>query len=119
METKLLCNFVSFALKPLNRFNAAFQTLASKISTLQKDVCDLLRAFLSNFIRPELLAPTSDAMIHEFDYENIANQVSDDEIGIGTATRLLLIEESDELEGTAKETSFSLLGSSMLTVYGR
>ena len=47
---------------------------------------DLLRAFLSNFIKPELLAATSDAMIHGFDYENTANQVSDDELGIGTAT---------------------------------
>ena len=42
VEAKLLCNFVSFALKPLNRFNVAFQTSASKIGTLQKDVRDLL-----------------------------------------------------------------------------
>ena len=60
--------------------------MASKIGTLQKDMRDLLRAFLSNFIKPELLAATSDAMIHGFDYENTANQVSDDELGIGTAT---------------------------------
>ena len=108
VEAKLLCNFVSFALKPLNRFNVAFQTSASKIGTLQKDVRDLLRAFLSNFIRPELLAATSDATIHEFDYKTTANQLSDDEIGIGTATRLLLIENSDELEGTSKERNFFL-----------
>ena len=38
-------------------------------------------------------------MIYEFD---TANQVSDDELGIGTATRLLLIEESNELEDTAR-----------------
>ena len=63
---------------------------------------------MSNFIKPELLAATSDAMIHEFDYENTANQVSDDELGIGTGTRLLLIEESNELEGTAKERNFFL-----------
>ena len=63
---------------------------------------------MSNFIKPELLAATSDATIHEFDYENIANQVSDDELGIGTATRLLLIEESVKLEGTAKERNFFL-----------
>ena len=49
--------------------------------------------FESNFIGPELLAATSDATINEFDYENIANQVSDDEIGNGTATRLLLTGE--------------------------
>ena len=63
--------------------------------------------FLSNFIMPELLAATSDATIHDVDYENDTNQVSD-ELGIGTATRLLLIEESDELEGISKERNFSL-----------
>ena len=47
-------------------------------------------------------------MFYEFDYEDTANQVSDDEPGIGTATQLLLIEESDELEGTAKERNFFL-----------
>ena len=47
-------------------------------------------------------------MIYEFDYEDTANQVSDDELGIGTATRLLLIEESDELEGKAKERNYFL-----------
>ena len=82
VEAKLLCNFVSFALKPLNRFNVAFQTSASKIGTLQKDVRDLLRGFFSNFIRPELLAATSDATIHEFDYESTSNQLSDDEVGM-------------------------------------
>ena len=108
LSTQLLCHFVSFALKPLNRFNTAFQTSASKIGTLQKDVRDLLRAFLSNFIRPGLLAATPDAVIHEFDYKNLSNQLSDVEIGIGTATRLLLIERSDDIEGTSKEQKFFL-----------
>ena len=50
VETKLYCHFVAFALRPLNAFNAAFQTSASKIGTLQEDVRNLLRGFLSNFI---------------------------------------------------------------------
>jgi len=41
--------------------------------------------------------------IHEFDYDNLANKVCDPELGIGTATQLLLIEKSNELEGRAKE----------------
>ena len=48
VDTKLYCHFVAFALKPLNTFNTAFQTSASKIGTLQEDVRSLLRAFLSN-----------------------------------------------------------------------
>ena len=108
VETKLFCQFVAFALKPLNSFNAAFQTSASKIGTLHKDVCNLLRGFLSDFIQPELLAAAPDDQIHTFDYENVSNQVSNDEIGIGTATRLHLIENADELEGTQREKNFFL-----------
>ena len=96
VETKLFCQFVAFLLKPLNNLNAAFQTSASKIGTLQKDVCNLLRGFLSNFIRPELLAAAPDDQIHTFDYENVSNQVSYHEIGICTATRLHLVENADE-----------------------
>ena len=94
-------------LSPLTGLIQHFKHLLVRLE-LYKKMCDLLRAFLSNFIKPELLAATAYTMIHEFDYENIANQVSDDEIGIGTATQLLLIENSDELEGTAKERNFFL-----------
>ena len=103
IETKLFCQFVSFALKPLNFFNTAFQTSASKLGTLQRDVRNLLRSFLSNFIQPQLLAATSCEDIHTFDYESPNSQLSNDEIGIGTSTRLYLIENSDELEGTPRE----------------
>ena len=106
METKLYCQFVSFALKPLNCFNVAFQTSASKIGTLQQDVRNLLRSFLSNFVRLELLATTSNEDIHMFSYESPSNQLLNDKLGIGTATRLHLIENSDELEGTRREDNF-------------
>ena len=108
VETKLYCQFVSFALKPLNCFNVAFQTSASKIGTLQQDVRNLLRSFHSNFIQPELLAATSNEDIHTFSYESPSNQLSNDELGVGTAARLLLIENSDELEGTQREDRFYL-----------
>ena len=100
------CYFVVFALKPLNAFNIAFQSSSSKIGTLQEDVRNLLRGFLSNFIRPELLAATSNEDIHSFDFDNLANQLSNDELGIGSATRLLLIESSDVLEGIREEEKF-------------
>ena len=48
VEAKLFCQFLSFALKPLNSFNVAFQTSASKLGSLQRDVRNLLRSFLSN-----------------------------------------------------------------------
>ena len=114
VETKLYCQFVSFALKPLNCVNVAFQTSASKIGTLQQDIRNLLRSFLSNFIRPELLAATSNEDIHTFSYESPSNQLSNDELGIGTAARLLLIENSDELEVLEGKIVFtSLFANSM------
>lgn len=48
IETRFFCQFLSFALKPLNSFNVALQTSASKLGTLQQDVCNLLWSFLSN-----------------------------------------------------------------------
>ncbi len=46
-EAKLMCNFVSFVMKPLNTFSTAFQTHASRIGTLQSDVCKLLQSYMS------------------------------------------------------------------------
>ena len=54
IDTKLYCHFAVYEMKPLNAFNIAFQSSATKIGSLQGDVCNLLRGFLSNFIRPEL-----------------------------------------------------------------
>ena len=49
-EVKLLCHFVSYARKGFSKFSLAFQTHASRIGTLQSDVSNLLKSFLSNFI---------------------------------------------------------------------
>ena len=51
IETKLYAHFVRFALCPLTRSNAVFQTKTSKISTIQSDILDLLRSYLSNFMQ--------------------------------------------------------------------
>ena len=106
VETKLYCHFVLFALKPLNSFNTAFQTSASRIGKLQQDVYDLLQSFLSNFIQPQLLACASNEEVYSFDYTSQTSQLPNSELGIGTATKLCLIENSDELEGTSKEEKF-------------
>ena len=47
-EVKLLCHFISYAMKPLNKFSVAFQTSASCIGTLHSDVRSLLKSFMSN-----------------------------------------------------------------------
>ena len=106
LDTKLWCYFVAFALKPLNAFNTALQTSASKIGTLQHDIIQLLRSYFANFIRPECLANVLEDEIPHFDIERPDVEVSDTELAIGTATRLLLIEEADTIEGTHHEVVF-------------
>ena len=106
VETKLWCHFISFALKPLNTFNTALQTSASKIGTLQHDVSQLLRSYLTNFVLPECLADVTLDSIHEFNFCDAAVAVPDSELGIGAATRLLLEEEANSIEGTHQEVAF-------------
>ena len=59
-ETKAWWYFIAYALKPLNSFNIALQTTASKIGTLHHDISQLLQSCLANFIRPEYLASILD-----------------------------------------------------------
>ena len=106
LETKLWCYFVAFALKPLNAFNISLQTSASKIGTVQHDISQLLRSYLANFIRPECLVNVPIEEIALLDIEQPCLEVPDTELAIGSATRLLLIEEQDSIEGTHREVVF-------------
>ena len=103
VETKLWFLFVAYALKS---FNTTFQTSSSMIGTLQLDMCQLLCTFLSNFICPECLTSVLTSDIDQFDYRNVEHAVDNEEHGIGTATRLLLEEESDTFECTCQEANF-------------
>ena len=101
VQTKL---FVAFVLRPLNSFNTAFQAKTTKIYMMQQSIIDLLSTFLSNFVKQEVLLATSD--ITNVLYSERSTQVSDDELGIGTAGRLLLIEEEDAVTDTRLESEF-------------
>ena len=103
-EVKLYCNFVVYALKPLNVFSKAFQTHASRIGTLQADVRRLFSSFIANFVDPDVIRSTED--IITIDYSDSSNQLSNDELGIGTSTRLLLCGDLEDLVGTAVERHF-------------
>eukprot|EP00117_Sycon_ciliatum_P018085 scpid100626/ scgid16838/ Zinc finger BED domain-containing protein 5; Transposon-derived Buster1 transposase-like protein len=48
--SKLVCQFVLFALEPLNKFTTLFQTNASRVGTMQADFLSLLRSYLANFV---------------------------------------------------------------------
>ena len=102
--TKLLCHFVLFALKPLNKFSTVLQTSTSRIGLLQSDIRVLLQEFISNFIKPEVIQNSDD--LTKIKYYEQDNQVENDELGIGTSTRLLLLELEDDIAGTSIERHF-------------
>ena len=61
----------------------------------------LLLNYYANFITPEVHVSSDD--ITTTSYEDASNQVCDDELGIGTATRLFLVEREDDVVGTQLE----------------
>ena len=61
---------------------------------------------MTNFVLPECLADVTLDSIYEFNFCDAAVAVPDSELGIGTATRLLLEEEVDSIEGTHQEVAF-------------
>ena len=88
VEAKLVCTFVASVLRPMNKFNTVFQTNASRIATMQQQMLSLLRGYLANFIQAELITCAED--LTKKDFRDRVHQVSDEELSIGTATRLLL-----------------------------
>ena len=104
LEVKLICRFALFALQPINKFTTVFQTHASRIGSVQVDTLSLLRGYLANFIKPEVLTAASD--ITTINYCDRNNQLSNDTLAIGTETLLFLSEFEDEIEGTLVERKF-------------
>ena len=92
-------------MKGFSKFSLAFQTHASRIGTLQSDVLNLLKSFLSNFIDPSILRQSND--ITAINYQDLNAELKDSELAIGTSTRMLLCGElEDEVAGTVIEARF-------------
>ena len=77
-QVKIICHLVSYAMKPFNKFSTAFQAHASRIGTLDSDVRTLLRAYMSNFIDPDILKSEDD--ITTISYQDRSKQVTNDEL---------------------------------------
>ena len=71
LQTKLICRFVLYALQALNKFTTIFQTHASRIGTMQDDMLSLLRGYLANFFKPEVIVAADD--ITALDYKDKEN----------------------------------------------
>ena len=104
LQTKLICRFVLYALEALNKFTTIFQTHASRIGTMQQDMLSLLRGYLANFIKPDVIVAADD--ITALDYTDRGNQLSNNSLAVGTKTLLFLSEMEDDIEGTTMEWRF-------------
>ena len=104
LQTKLICRFVLYALQALNKFTTIFQTHASRIGTMQDDMLSLLRGYLANFIKPEVIVAADD--ITALDYKDKENQLPNESLAVGTETLLFLSEMEDDIEGTTIERKF-------------
>lgn len=104
LQTRLICRFVLYALQALNKFTTIFQTHASRIGTMQQDMLSLLRGYLANFVKPEVIVAADD--ITALAYTDRSNQLSNDSLAVGTETLLFLSEMEDEIEGTTMERRF-------------
>ena len=71
----------------------AFQTTSTEIGTMQEDIHKLLRSFLVNFIKHEPLHDAADILAICFNNRQL--QLLDDELSIGTATQLMLIDAKE------------------------
>lgn len=81
---KLICQFVLFALGPLNKFTVLFQTNVSRVGTMQIELLSLLRSYLSNFVDAAIIRDCLNDNLPALAYDDHANQVADSELGIGT-----------------------------------
>ena len=81
---KLLFYFLQYALSRLNKFNTLFQSESCRILELEKETCDLLRVYLMNFIKPDLMSMATD--VTKVDYKSPSNYKCFEEISIGQQT---------------------------------
>ena len=76
----------------------------------------ILQSFLANFVDPDVIKSADD--ITSVDFTNKSLQLNDDELGIGTSTRLLLCGEFEDLVGTSmNKVSLLVSASSMKHVF--
>ena len=77
---KLMFYFLQYALSRLNKFNTVFQSESCRILELEKETCDLLRAYLMNFIKPDLVSMTTG--VTKVGYKSPSNHKCLEEISI-------------------------------------
>ena len=85
-------------------FNTAFQANSTKIGVMKQSILDLLRSYLANFVKQDILMAVED--ITTVTYCDPKSQCGDDDLGIGMATRLLLVENEEEIADTNLEKEF-------------
>ena len=94
LTVKLLCYFVHFALGRLNRFNQVFQSEGCQVLDLESATKELLKAYLLNFVKADVVSTADD--ITKIEYSYIVNQKVDTELSIGQQCSRYLCTIEDE-----------------------
>ena len=105
--TRLICQFVLFAIEPLNKFTTLFQTNASRVGTVQADFLALLRCYLASFVDAAVIQQCADNDLPNIDYCDHSNQLSNSELGIGTTARLALLEDKESRDPGMEDRFFA------------
>ena len=76
---KLMFYFLQHTLQ--TKFSTVFQSESCRILELEEETCDLLRAYLMNFIKPDLVGMATG--VTKVDYKSPSNHKCFEEISIG------------------------------------
>lgn len=65
---------------------------------------DLLKGFLAKYVKATAIAAMEEA--NDVNYENVENQLSDEDIFIGSQTRIYLVQHEDDLIASSQFQEF-------------
>ena len=101
---KLYYLFLAAVLPSFNKFNLLFQEESPVLYKLYSEQDDLLKGFLAKYIKVTAIASVAEAK--DVDYENIENHLSENDIFIGSQTRIYLAQLEIDLSGSAQVQEF-------------
>ena len=101
---KLYYSFLAAVIPSFNKFNLLFQEESPVLYRLYNEQDDLLKGFLAKYIKATAIAAMEEA--NDVNYENVENQLSDEDVFIGSQTRIYLVQHEDDLIASSQFQEF-------------
>jgi hypothetical protein len=101
---KLYYSFLAAVIPSFNKFNLLFQEESPVLYRLYNEQDDLLKGFLAKYVKATAIAAMEEA--NDVNYENVENQLSDEDIFIGSQTRIYLVQHEDDLIASSQFQEF-------------